>query len=312
MRKKTTQEFINEAINIHGNKYDYSKVEYINSKLKVIIICKVDDHGEFLQDPNHHLFQKRGCPKCTKYGKIPQLKKEKLKEQFIINAIKVHGDKFDYSKVKYMNALSKVIIICKIDNHGEFLQKPTQHLYYGCPRCSKNMKKTNEMFIKDSIKVHGDKYNYSKVKYINALSKVIIICKIDDHGEFLQIPNDHTHGSGCPKCFQKGGYSQKAIRWLNAISQTENIYIQHAENIGEYKIPNTNYKADGFCEKTNTIYEYMGCVWHGCKLCLNPDEYNHPHLYIKNKNIYYKSYLRIIKLIELGFNVEIIWEHETV
>ena len=118
------------------------------------------------------------------------MKTDKTKE-FIAKAKAVHGDKYDYSKVNYVNSFTKVTIICP--KHGEFEQTPNLHLKsQGCPNCYGNKKMTIEEFIKRAKEVHGDKYDYSKVKYVNALTKVTIICPI--HGEFEQTPAKHLLG----------------------------------------------------------------------------------------------------------------------
>ena len=57
---------------------------------------------------------------------------------------------------------------------------------------------SKEEFIKRANEKHGDKYNYSKVDYVNNQAKVCIICP--EHGEFWQTPNSHLNGVGCPKC----------------------------------------------------------------------------------------------------------------
>jgi len=184
--------FIEKAKKIHGDKYDYSKVEYINNHTKVCIICP--EHGEFWQTPNNHLHD-YGCPKC-KSDKIGLLKRKDI-VNFIKEAKKVHGDKYDYSKVEYKNNSTKVCIICP--EHGEFWQTPNHHLQgHGCPIC-KNVKKSNtDEFIEKAKKIHGDKYDYSKVEYINNHTKVCIICPV--HGEFWQTPKNHLKGQGCNKC----------------------------------------------------------------------------------------------------------------
>ena len=118
-------------------------------------------------------------------------------EEFIKRAISVHGNKYDYSKVKYKNNHSKVIIVCH--KHGEFKQTPHSHLQgKRCNKCVGNKKLTTEEFIKRAISVHGNKYDYSKVKYKNNLILVIIICH--KHGEFKQEPGSHLQGRGCNKC----------------------------------------------------------------------------------------------------------------
>ena len=122
--------------------------------------------------------------------------------EFIEKAKFVHGDKYDYSKSVYENTMKKIMIICPI--HGEFMQTPNSHLQgQGCPECKKDRLSSlfsgnRESFIEKSIKKHGKKYDYSKVSYINNHTEVCITCPI--HGDFMQTPNHHLDGKGCPKC----------------------------------------------------------------------------------------------------------------
>lgn len=183
--------FIFKSKKIHDNKYDYSKVEYKDCKTKVCIICP--EHGEFFVTPDKHINRKQGCNKCT-IERIKLLNRNTT-EEFIEKAKKIHGDKYDYSKVEYVNNKTKVCIICPI--HGEFWQTPNNHYKYGCHKCI-GMNKTNSEFINDAKLVHGDRYDYSKVEYKDSRTKVCIICP--KHGEFWQTPKDHLKGNGCPKC----------------------------------------------------------------------------------------------------------------
>ena len=188
-KKLTTEEFVEKAKKIHGDKYDYSKVEYINNRVKVCIICPI--HGEFWQTPLSHLTLSRGCAKCKGGVKID-------KNTFIQKAQKIHGNKYDYSKVDYINTETKVCIICPI--HGEFWQTPHSHIgsmSTNCPQCM-NRQLTREEFIEKAKAIHGDKFDYSKVEYINAKTKVCIICP--KHGEFWQTPTSHLRGNGCSMC----------------------------------------------------------------------------------------------------------------
>ena len=195
----TTEEFIDKARKIHGNKYNYSKVNYINNRTRVCIICP--KHGEFWQLPSVHL-NGGGCKEC---------RKEKLShkfsfttEEFIKKVKEIHGDKYDYSKVRYINSNTNVCIICPI--HGETWQRPANHLRScGCLACgndnsSQKRTKNTEEFIEDAIKVHGDKYDYSKVEYSHNQEKVCIICPT--HGEFWITPNHHLQGHGCSNCLK--------------------------------------------------------------------------------------------------------------
>ena len=202
-QKTLVDDFIDKACKIHGNKYDYSKVEYINNKTKVCIICP--EHGEFWQRPDCHLHG-QGCNKCAneKNGKKCSL----TLEQFIKRAKQIHEDKYDYSKVDYKNIDTKVCIICS--EHGKFWQTPYAHLSgQGCPICGSinrinHMKKTKgcdkNSFVEKAVKIHGEKYDYSKVEYVNSQTKVCIICP--EHGEFWQTPISHLSGRGCKKCIE--------------------------------------------------------------------------------------------------------------
>lgn len=189
-KKLTTEEWITKAKQIHGNKYDYSKVNYVNARTKIKIICP--EHGEFLQLANGHL-QGYGCKECGLASKTKTLQK------FIKEANIAHSNKYKYTKTNYINAISKVIITCPI--HGEFLQTPHHHIEGGgCPDCAvKARTSSTETFIKHAINIHGiDSYNYSLVKYTLAHVPVEIVCKV--HGKFKQSPNSHLNGRGCPKC----------------------------------------------------------------------------------------------------------------
>ena len=204
-QRSNTLKFIEKSIEIHGEIYDYNKVEYTNNSTNVIIICK--EHGEFLQAPSNHLVGK-GCKNCGN-NKI-RIKKTSNSENFITKSKEIHGgDKYIYDKVLYKNNREKVIIICRI--HGEFLQTPHEHLSScGCRNCGiisrcNKQRKTNEKFIIESVKKHGHKYDYSKLDYKNCEEKVTIICNI--HGDFLQRPQDHLNNGGCGKCGGVGKYN---------------------------------------------------------------------------------------------------------
>ena len=184
----TTEIFIDKAMKVHGQKYDYSQVDYVNSKTKVKIICK--EHGMFEQTPDKHINGKCGCPSCS--GNV-----RNNAQSFINKARLVHGNKYDYSQVDYVSNRKNVKIICPL--HGVFEQTPTNHLSgKGCCVCANNQLSTAESFVKKAISVHGQKYDYSKVIYRGNRIPVTIICR--EHGAFSQKPYSHLSGSGCPEC----------------------------------------------------------------------------------------------------------------
>src|SRR5690606_38083549 len=128
-RKPTTSDFIKKAKTKHGNKYEYSLVEYIDAKTKVKINCK--DHGVFEQTPNDHINGK-GCYHCGR--KIVEYGIRLTQDEVISKFKELHGEKFDYRLVDYKNSSTKVKIIC--DKGHLFEQTPSSHLKMsGCPYC---------------------------------------------------------------------------------------------------------------------------------------------------------------------------------
>jgi very-short-patch-repair endonuclease len=203
MKKKTQEQFILEAKEIHGDKYDYSNVDYINVKTKVIITCNTCKNV-FNQVPNSHL-SGNGCKKCAN-KLIGERSKIHTTETIVQKAKEIHGDKYNYSRVEYNGVNNKIIIICK--QHGEFKQSPDCHINRknGCKKCADimNGKKhmiTTEEIIQKAKEMHGDKYDYSKVEYTGIYNKIIIICR--QHGEFQQGANVHIRGGGCTACVNK-------------------------------------------------------------------------------------------------------------
>lgn len=238
--KLTKEDFIRRGNEIHDNKYDYSLVEYSGIYEPVKIICPI--HGIFEQTPNNHLNNKRGCPECGKIASsLARLKKT---EQFIQEAENIHGKLYDYSQVIYDKSKIPVIIICK--KHGAFEQTPSKHLMgRGCPECGKEKrsekrKLTKDGFIEKARKVHGEVYNYDNVEYKDSKTNVLITCK--KHGDFLQKPNKHLIGQGCPKCMKEMNvYENKLYNELRAkypkleiIQQYKNKNILNRQSIDIY------------------------------------------------------------------------------
>ena len=188
----TTESFVEAARAVHGDRYNYSQVEYSSNKAHVAIICS--DHGTFSQIAAIHL-RGNGCPECG--GNVKH-----STESFIEKARAVHGDHYDYSQAKYERAHTPVTIICP--DHGPFMQSPSNHFAgKGCRECgiiatSDAKRNTTEQFIAKANAIHGERYNYSLVKYEGSTAKVTIICS--KHGSFEQTPSEHLVGSGCAKC----------------------------------------------------------------------------------------------------------------
>lgn len=197
-QRKKTEEFIIDARKAHDNKYDYSKVDYINVSTKVIIVC--DCGNEFLQTPNGHL-RGGGCPVC---GEKTRIRNSTLSTpEFIEKAKNKHNDFYDYSLTIYTHNKKKVTIVCPI--HGEFEQKAGSHLQgHGCQECALDIirqrnSNSQEYFIEKSKEVQNNFYDYSLVEYTKADVKVKIICPV--HGIFEQSPHLHMRGHGCRLCY---------------------------------------------------------------------------------------------------------------
>ena len=178
----------------HSIEYDYSLVENCKLSDNITIIC-----------PKHGIFRPRlsrflkgsNCPYCVN-------KTTSNIFDFIKKATIKHNNFYLYDKFNYINSHTKGIITCPI--HGDFEMTPTNHLSgCGCPKCKgdklKNKFSSNTIkFIEKAKLIHGNKYDYSKVKYVNRNTEIIIICK--KHGEFKQTPASHLTHRGCPICCQ--------------------------------------------------------------------------------------------------------------
>jgi hypothetical protein len=291
MNKFTKETFLQQASTVHGNKFDYSHVVYINNSTKVTIICP--NGHTFDQTPSNHLMGK-GCRYCA--GNV-----QSTTERFIERAKVIHGNLFDYSKTEYISYKVEVEILCPI--HGSFDQTPDNHLKgKGCKYCADNVRLTKEQFIDRAKKIHSDKYDYSLVEYKNAHTKITIICP--KHGNFDQLPNSHLRNNGCPDCglFSGAAISKKETEWLDSLNNS-NI-------VRQYRLVSRNKKiiVDGFDPSTNTIYEYHGKYWHGHPDIFPDRKMIHPASKISVDELYKKTIERESLLKDAGYNIISIWE----
>ena len=288
----TTDIFIKRAKEIHGERYDYSLVNYINAKTRIEIICPV--HGKFTQIPYNHLSGK-GCKEC---GFIENGRNRSITlEKFLEKARNVHGDKYDYSKSKVENYKTKIEIICKI--HGSFFQTPNNHLRgKGCKECGmestlnhiyENCSSSTEDFIKKSKELHRDTYDYSKVEYENNYTQVEIKC--EEHGSFLQSPKDHLRGHGCHICGLL-----KARHFLGT-SKLEEDFVNFIKTFysGEVitsvrdKIP--PMELDIFLPEFNLGIEINGSYWHS-------EKFKDKNYHIRKYNLCKSKGIRLISIWE--------------
>lgn len=244
----TQSEFMERARTIHGDKYDYFKSIYINSKTKIIIKCQ--KHGDFYQQPRHHLFGK-GCRDCARDNlRMPQ-------STFIDLATSKHNGFYLYHDVIYETARKKVRIICP--KHGYFNQTPHEHLKgAGCAKCANELNRNSEHYVLSEFnRIHGDRYIYDKFKYKTGMTKSTITCKT--HGDFEQYARYHIRGWGCPKCHNGSWTKNDFIEMCGKKTGQATLYLIKCTNDTElfYKVGITsNTTNERFNNKTLMPYQF--------------------------------------------------------
>lgn len=240
-REKAKERFIKKAEDIHKGKYLYHKVKFKNMTVPVELVCP--KHGSFFMEPYSHVKPTKpiGCMGCF------QDRNGLTTEEFIRRSRKLHGDRYDYTKVSYKKERDHVCIGCS--KHGDFMQMPRVHLMgCGCPRCFTDRKRqSTEEFVKEAIKFHGNRYNYDRVDYKGNKVKVEIVC--EKHGSFMVRPNNHlSNKSGCPRCKESKGETR-----IRLFLEKHGIkYVQ------EYKIKPYKYRFDFYIPDYGMLIEFHG------------------------------------------------------
>ncbi len=210
-KRMTREEFIEKATTLYGSKYDYSDIDYKGRELPIKLFCNVHN-GYYDTTPKSHL-SGRFCSQCSSI--IGGAKIRGNTERFITSSIARFGNKFIYTKTKYVTSNQKLLLTCA-KHLNDFLITPCSHLSErsqgGCPECAADVKiaasrKSHEEFLMDARSAHGLFYNYSEDTYKSRGTKMKIICPY--HGAFWQTPDSHTQGRGCPDCKNSGYKSSK-------------------------------------------------------------------------------------------------------
>ena len=222
------------------------------------------------------------------------MSKRKSNDEFIREAQLIHDNRYDYSKVEYVNNKTKVCIICP--DHGEFWQIPSDHLNgKGCPQCAGNVRCDKDTFVEKAKHIHNDRYVYSKVQYVNSHTKICIICP--EHGEFWQTPNNHLNGNGCPLCKNRKigdvlrdtveGFIEKSNE-LNEITDCLKILSPQQRNREILR----NREIDIYIPSIKLGIEYNGLRWHS-------EEFGKDHRYHLDKlNKCNEQGIRLIQIFE--------------
>lgn len=289
MRKLTTKEFIEKAIKIHDNKFNYSLIEYEHSKIKVNILCN-NCNKVFEQTPYRHLLG-NGCNYCSRTKLLTQ-------KEIIEKSIEIHGNKYNYDNIVYINNKTNLNILCNNCNKV-FEQNSNNHINKkcGCPNCYIN-NITTESFIEKSIEIHRDLYNYNLVNYINTKTKIDIICN-KCNNIFKQLPNNHLHLKGCPICNNSKG----EIIIYNFLKDN---YIEFKK---QYKFSDCKYKKvlpfDFYLPLHNICIEYDGIQhYQPVNIFGGQDRYLLQIIRDEIKNVYCNK--NNIKLIRIKYNENIL------
>ena len=303
--RKGEEVFIKNSQKVHGFRYDYSKVVYINAETEVEIICP--EHGPFWQKPGIHINSGSDCPDCAaiRSARVGKEENQRARDSFADKANIKHDFKYDYSNVIYIDNDTDVEIICP--KHGSFKQRPRIHLSgNGCLMCGRESRleswsRTSESFKKDSNKVHNNFYCYDNVIFKGVNADVEIICP--KHGPFPQRPYNHLAGHGCPKC--NFCVSKPETEWLDSL----NIPNDKEHRNVRIKLKDRHFNVDGFDPETKTIFEFDGDFWHG-----NPDVFTAEDINRCNKETFGELYQKTLEkaaiLKQAGYNVISIWESD--
>ena len=199
----TQEEALKVVKDVHGDKYDYSNYVYNGSMEKINVICPT--HGVF--ETTHNRFSRgSGCQFCARQAMALS------QEESIRRAKEIHGDRYDYSQWDYKTFQTSVKIICR--DHGVFETTPAIHFGGSlCPKCviRKEREFSTEQAMSSYKKTHGNRYDYSQVKYKNQEEEIIVICK--SHGPFSIRPSYHKQGKGCSKC-RELSVRRKQLKWV--------------------------------------------------------------------------------------------------
>jgi hypothetical protein len=263
---RTFEQFVDEATIKHNGKYTYPIQEYRGTMYDMQIMCHT--HGLFEQRAKSHL-EGQGCRQCW-LDRIGDTTRSSFSE-FVDRAKKVHPDAYSYPLQTYINANTKIRIVCKI--HGEFLQKPFVHLMgIGCPTCGRDNRNchggrslvSTPEVIRLAREVHGNLYDYTESENTGYNNPMKIECK--NHGTFLQTPSEHIgKRRGCAKC----AVDERTYTFSEMVSKAKEVHgDRYTYPVQEYTI--SKNKVTIICPKHGEFRQtFSEHVWgkHGCPKC---------------------------------------------
>lgn len=299
--KRRTHEDVQVAITAHNPITLLEPYRGVHDKHHLeCVVCRYN----WVATLNNLIRGSSGCPECSNKAKRDTT--WLVKQLQLLNSTRTVQVRLVSDDFTGMH--SKVTVTC---DNGHIWNATASNLINSkqtCRICTGKSKKSHEQF---AIELNIQRPDISIAEgsiYINAHDKMSFICS-NSH-TWQATPIGVLLGSGCPHCVSKG-YSKVAVDWLNSISSATGEHIQHAENGGEYLIPGTKWYADGYCEATNTIYEFYGSVYHGDLELFEPEAKCHPfNKKVTAKYLHEKTIAREEEIRNLGYNVISIWERE--
>lgn len=240
--------FLKSATKKYGNKFKYSKSDFVNNKVKTKIICPT--HGEFYNSPANHLATTFGCPECAK---------DNDRDIFFKKANEQFNNKFQYDESSYKKIKGNISFICP--SHGKIKMNALSHLKskYGCVKCSNESQLDTRfnLFVSIANEKYGEKYKYSKSDFIKYKNKIKIVCP--DHGSFFSTPDNHlVTAFGCPNCAKVSTESVGELKVKNFLNELNIGFVQEKSFKNLKGVGGRSLRFDFFIKDLNLIIEYDG------------------------------------------------------
>jgi hypothetical protein len=315
---KTRKDFISESkLKFGETKFDYSKVDYKRIHQYITLKC-IEHNIEFTCIASEHLKGvSGGCSLCYKNNSSGENHSSSISlEEFKQRVNLVWGNRYSYDLSEFKCLNSTIKITCHIHKRT-WESTATNHVHptnpRGCIMCGREetgnkLRLSIDEILEKCKRVHNDQYTYNMVEYKNNMTNILVTCKI--HGNFPISPAAHWKGYGCSICSQ-AGVSKAQLEWLNFIDNTsyqDIIYKGGKHNKEEnFRFNSKLYRVDGYCKETKTIYEFLGCWYHGCPTCQD-EEKIHCWKNISMKELYQEFLDRKHIFEENGYNVIYMWE----
>lgn len=310
--RKTTEQFIKDAILVHGDKYTYEHVMYTTNRAKVTITCP--KHGTFDQSPVVHISNKTGCPACAILVR-QQTNMERYGARGKPPAPESSAKRRETNLERYGQAEVFQTDYCKAKKKQSMLDR------YGVPHAMMSadikQKRSSTCFDKWGVSTHKQKHMIECLHLLDSADWLTEQYVTQSKNAYQIADSLGVERTTVLNRLKKHNidirpsspFSQKCTAWLNMIMKDEDISIIHAANGGEYKLPGTQLRVDGYCASNNTVYEFYGDYWHGNPRVFDGALFNSQKKQTM-KELYDKTMCREHTITKLGYNLITMWEHD--